>query len=79
MPAGTKIIAGSLCWFRDLDGSAKKVEVVDVDRSIIPPSYEILVDGKRPWRLIDTEQSTTMITSFEPVAALRYHGRARGS
>ena len=47
MPAGTKIIAGSLCWFRDLDGSAKKVEVVDVDRSIIPPSYEILVDGKR--------------------------------
>ena len=47
MPAGTKITAGSLCWFRDLDGSAKRVEVVDVDRSIIPPSYEILVDGKR--------------------------------
>jgi len=41
-----QIEKGSLCWYRDTDGSAKKVEVVSVDRSIIPPSYVIRIDGR---------------------------------
>jgi len=41
-----QIETGSLCWYRDTDGSAKKVEVVSVDRSMIPPSYVIRIDGR---------------------------------
>ncbi len=42
-----QIEKGSVCWYRDSDGSAKKVEVVSVDRSIIPPSYVITIEGRQ--------------------------------
>lgn len=62
-----QIEKGSVCWYRDSDGSAKKVEVVSVDRAIIPPSYVIRIDGR--------ERETEVIclgvcTSCEPVAIL---------
>ena len=43
----SQITVGSLCWYRDQDGSAKKVQVVEVDRSIIPPKYWVVVDGRK--------------------------------
>ena len=42
-----QIEKGSVCWYRDSDGSAKKVEVLSVDRSLIPPSYMISIDGRQ--------------------------------
>jgi hypothetical protein len=41
-----QIEKGSMCWYRDSDGSAKKVEVLSVDRAIIPPTYVIRIDGR---------------------------------
>jgi len=44
-----------MCWYRDSDGSAKKVEVLSVDRAIIPPTYVIRIDGRER----ETEVSTS--------------------
>jgi hypothetical protein len=41
-----QIEKGSICWYRDSDGSAKKVEVIAVDRAIVPPSYVIRIEGR---------------------------------
>jgi len=41
-----QIEKGSMCWYRDSDGSAKKVEVLSVNRAIFPPTYVIRIDGR---------------------------------
>ena len=38
---------GSLCWYRDHDGSAKKVYIAEVNREVIPPKYYITIDGRK--------------------------------
>lgn len=42
-----QLAVGSLCWYRDHDGSAKKVYIVEVNREVIPPKYYISIDGRK--------------------------------
>jgi hypothetical protein len=64
--ADARIKEGSVCWYVERDGARRKVEVVAVDRAIVPFSYAVRFD---PDTTRETEASRLELCEDEGAGA----------